>query len=226
MMRTRAAAGLLAITLPLAACSGSDDSDSSDLAKSSSSEILTEAKAALADAETVSVEGSGAGDGASIELDLSFVGDDTAGSVSLDGATIKLLRVDEKSYVQIAPEALKALGAGPEEIAKLGTGKWILAAAGDQNFAQFAALASRKDFFDNLLDPDSEPTKTKVTEMDGVDVIGLKSTTGTLYVSVDDARPVSLKRDGDSRALTFDYDDEDAPEAPPADQVVDSSELS
>lgn len=224
-MRTRAVAGLLLIALPLAACSGSDDSGSSDLAQSSSSEILADAKAALGDAEAVSVEGSGFGNGASIKLDLSFVGDDTAGSVSLDGATIKLLRVDDKSYVQIAPDALKSMGAGAEEIAKLGTDKWILVAPGDQSFAQFAALASRKDFFDNLLDPDSEPTKTKVTEKDGVEVIGLKSTTGTLYVSVDDARPVSLERDGDDRSLTFDYDDEDAPEAPPADQVVDSSEL-
>lgn len=212
--------------LPLAACSGSDDDKKSELAGSSASEILTEAKAALADADTVTVEGAGSGDGASIELALSFVGDDTTGSVTLDDATIKLLRVDEKSYVQISAEALKSLGAGADEIAKLGDGKWIVAEAGDANFAQFASLASRKEFFENLLDPDSEPTKTKVSEVDGVEVVGLKSSSGTLYISVDDARPVSLKREGDSRSLSFDYDDVDAPEAPAAEDIVESSELS
>lgn len=226
MMRTHAVAGLLALALPLAACSGSDDDKKSELTQSSASEILTEAKAALADADTVTVEGAGSGNGASIELDLSFVGDDTEGSVSLDGATIKLLRVDEKSYVQISPDALKSLGAGDDEIAKLGDGKWILVDAGDSNFAQFASLASRKEFFESLLDPDSEPTKTKVSEVEGVEVIGLKSSTGTLYVSVDDARPVSLEREGDNRSLTFDYDDEDAPEAPDASDIIESSELS
>lgn len=223
MKHSRIAAAVVAatVTLTLSGCGG----DKSDLSDLSAAKILAKTKKAAAAADSVSVEGEGEDDGTTIEVDLEFAGDDGSGSIEVDGTEIELLGVDGDAFFKAGPELYSSFGADGEQVAALIGDKWIIVDPNDSNFSDFASFASRDGFFTSLLDPDGKVTKGKKKTIDGVETIGLKSKSGTLYVDVKDGRPISLEKGKDGGSLSFDYDDVDAPKAPTADEVFDLSQL-
>lgn len=222
MKRSRIAAAVVAATVTLSGCGGSDKADISDL---SADKILAKTKKAALAADSVSVEGEGTDDGTTIEVDLEFAGDDGSGSIEVDGTEIELLGVDGDAFFKAGPELYSSFGADGEQVAALIGDKWIIVDPNDSNFSDFASFASRDGFFKSLLDPEGKVTKGKKKTIDGVETIGLKSKSGTLYVDVKDGRPISLEKGKEGGSLSFDYDDVDVPEAPTADEVFDLSQL-
>ncbi|QGG43029.1 hypothetical protein [Aeromicrobium yanjiei] len=220
MMRTRVLAVLAAATFALAGCGGGSEDDVSDL---SAKEILAKSKAAAKDADSLTVEGEGQTGTTRIEVDMEFTKTTGEGSISADDAEIELLSVDDKTYFKAGPEVYSQFGANGDQIARTIGDKWILA-SGDA-FKQIVTFANRDSFIDQLLTPDTAPTKTKGKKVEGVDCVGLTTKTGTLYVDRSDARPIRLDPEGGSGKLTFDYDDVDPAKAPQADDVFELGAL-
>lgn len=223
MKRSCVAAAVVAaaLTLTVSGCGGGG----SDLTDLSADKILAKTKKAAAAADSVSISGEGTDDGTTIEVDLEFAGDDGSGTIEVDGTEITLLGVDGDAYFKAGPELFGSLGADGAQVAEVIGDKWIIINPTDPNFSDFASFASRDGFFKSLLDPEGKITKGKEKKIDGVDTIGLVSKSGTLYVDVEDGRPISLEKTGDGGALSFDYDDVDAPKAPTSDEVFDLSQF-
>lgn len=224
MMRTRVLVGLAAATLALAGCGGGDGGGD-DISDLSANKILTKAKAAAKDAKSLSVEGEGQSADAKLAVDMEFTGNSGGGSISSNGAEIELLNVKGKTYFRAGPELYAQMGTNGEEIAKAIGDKWIVVDPSEASFEQFATFASRDGFVDELLSPEKTLKKTKGKKVEGVDCIGLKSSTGTLYVAKDGGRPISLQTAGSTGGLVFDYDDVETPDAPSANEVVDPKTL-
>ena len=224
MMRTRAlAAVLLTASLGLAACGGGDDDSVADL---SATKILAKTNTAVADAEDITVKGEGASNGTTLKIELGFAEKDTTGTIDFNGAELTVLGVDGKTYLKSTPEVYQSFGTNGAKIAEAIGDKWIIIKADDANLGSFAQFGSKSAFFKDLLDPDSKLTKTKTKKIDGVETIGLKSSSGTLYVATDGGRPIQLVGGSGGQELNFDYDDVKIPAAPTSDETIDLNSLS
>ncbi|AWB93904.1 hypothetical protein [Aeromicrobium chenweiae] len=224
MMRTRVLAGLVAAAFVLAGCgSGGGDDDVSNL---SAKKILAKSKAAAKSSDSLTVEGEGQTATSKLEVDMEFTDKTGEGSIAADDAKIELLSAGGKAYFRGGPELYSQLGSGSEDVIKMIGDKWILVDPSEPGMKSFAEFSSRDGFIDQLLSPDTTPTKTKPKKIEGVECVGLKTKTGTLYVDKKDARPIRLDPKGGSGSLTFDYDKVDAAKAPTSDEVLDLKSLS
>lgn len=217
---------LLASSLALAGCGGSD---STDIGDQSAAKILAASKKQLADEKFVSVKGKGANekDGTELEVDLGFAGDTASGTITVSGLTLDLLKAEGTSYFKASDEFYRSTaGDSADQVIALIAGRWVVADPDDENFADIASFVSKDDFFDELLDPDGKITKTDEKKVNGVDCVGLKSSKSTFYFDKSDGRPISLVTDDDGKgALDFTYDTIDEAEAPTADESVDLAQL-
>jgi hypothetical protein len=199
-----------------------------DLSGLSTSKLLAKAVAQVKAAKYVRISGKINDQGQDTGLDLSYVGKDSRGTITLEGATVELETVGGKTWFKPSDAFWnKQMGAkSAAQVIKLVNGRWIVAAAGNQSYAQLIELASRDLITKEILDPDSKVTKGKVTKVDGVEVIPLKTTDGTLYLDKETARPVQIVGSGSSKGTAnFSYDKIDAPTAPAAKDQVDLSKL-
>jgi hypothetical protein len=222
MLRARVPAAVIAAMLVLTGCGTGDDV--SDL---SASKLLAKTKAAAKDAESLTVEGGGEAPGSAIEVDLEFTETTGQGTIAAGGGKIDLLSVDGTTYFRAGPEFFSRLG-GPaaEAFADQIGDKWIAADSSGGTFGEFEKFANRDSFVDELLSQYDDATKTAGKKVEGVDCIGLKAAPSTLWVAADGGRPISFEpAQGKSGALTFGYDDVEAPDAPAKNEIVDDSPL-
>lgn len=227
--RARVSALLIASSLVLAACGGSDKSEGSEgVGDLSPEKILAASKKQLAAEEFISVKGSGTDeeDGTELDIDLGFAGDTASGSMTVMGLNIELLKVGEASYFKASDEFYRSTaGQSADEIVGLIGGRWVVVDPEDENFSDFASFVSKDEFFDELLDPDSKLTKVDGKKIDGVETVGLKGENSTFYFDKSDGKPISLVTKGDASSLDFSYDEIDEAEAPAAEDTVDLAQL-
>ena len=221
LSRVAVSAVAATLSLTLTACGGGE----SDLSDLSAAKILAKTKKAAAAADSISIEGEGEDDGTTIVVDLEFDGDDGSGSIGLGGTEITVLGVGDDAYFKAGPELYSSFGADGAAVAELIGDKWIIVDPNDANFADLASFSNRDELFNTLLDPEGTVTKGKKKTIDGVETIGLKSKSGTLYVDIKDGRPIRLEKGGDGGALSFDYAEVDAPDAPTPAEVFDISQI-
>lgn len=229
-IRVRLSALLLASSLALVGCGGSDSGsgDGADgIADLPPAKVLAAAEKQLAAEEFISIQGKGTTkeDGASLEVDLDFAGDTASGTITTNGMALELLKADGKTYFKAGKEFFGSGGSAAETMDLIG-GRWVLVDAANPTFGELVSFVSKKEFFTELLEPDGKVTKVDDLTVSGVDCVGLRSTKSTFYFDKSDGKPVSLVTTEDGTgALDFTYDTIDEAEAPPADEVVDLSEL-
>jgi hypothetical protein len=224
--RARTLTLIVASALVLVGCGSGSDSDDG-VADLSANKILAKAEKQLAEQDFVTIKGKGKDEdsGSEIEVDMSFAGETASGTVGVSGMTLEVLKADGKSYFKADKEFFESSGA-PAEVMDLIGGKWVLIDPNNQNFAEIGNFVEKKEFFDDLLDPDGKVTKGKEKKVDGVDCVALKSDDGTFYFDKSDAKPVSLVTTDDGEGtLNFSYDDVDEATAPSSDEVVDLAKL-
>lgn len=201
--------------------------EASGFVDSSANEIMGEAQTAMKEAESLRFSGNLTTDGTEIEMDVAVAtSGDCAGTVTLNGGTAEVLRVDEASWMR-GDEAFWTAAAGPQgaAVAKAVGEKWVKDDEGD--FTRFC------DLIDELVegDPDDETyTKGDVTEIDGAEAIAINveddSGTSTAYVATEDPHHLlSLSREGQGEVAFSDYGEPVEAEAPAREEQVDLDQL-
>jgi hypothetical protein len=231
-MRIRLLSVLLATGLALAAC-GSDSSDGAKgsrgdtVSSLSADQILAKAKKAVASAEAVHIQGTGQDSGQSFDLDMTYVGDDAEGAFGIDGDHVNLVRVGGTTWFKADDAFWKAqLGSDAGKVITVINGRWIKT-NGEADFDQLIAFADKDAFMTETLKPESTPTKGSTKTIDGEKCIELKDKEGSLWIALDDGRPVQLQSGASASdgLLRFSYEKADAPKAPSGSDVIDSAQF-
>jgi hypothetical protein len=116
-------------------------------------------------------------------------------------------------------------GGQADAIISMVDGRWVSANSAS-GFEEFASFADRSFLVDEVLKPENTPTKGTSKTVEGVECLALDDgKEGTLYLAADDGRPIQIDDPKDQGDLTFSYEDQDAPKAPAASEVVDLSKL-
>jgi hypothetical protein len=241
MRLTRALVPLVLAGAVLAGCGGTDDGGGPGGAPTSSAPadngvaamaapaILDKAVATLDAAKSFSLKGDIADDGQKIALDIKVSGEDILGSMTINGATVELLRVggemlirpDEKFWTQNA-----GADAGATMTQLMGD-RWARLSSKNAEFEDFFQIAEPAE----LLKPEGTVTKSGTKTVNGVEAIGLvdgSSDGGTLYVATTgEPYPLLLQGPAGEGELAFGdfgatFDDIKAPAAA---DVVDLDKL-
>lgn len=235
MSRLHIPALLIAATMALTGCgaSGSEDkgndagsSDTKpkeDLTNLSADELLAKSKKAATEAEVLTISGAGSG----LALDISYLENASTGTITLEGAEIKLLTVDGKSWIRGSDDFWKKQA--PDQANQIITvinGRWIVADPANADFKDLISFGDRKFVTETLLVPDDEMVLGKPKTIDGVECLALSDgKNGNLYVAKDDGRPIQVAGETNEDMLKFSYDEVDEPKAPAKDEIVDLGAL-
>jgi hypothetical protein len=181
----------------------------------SADEILTKATAALEEAKSFKVSGKGAMEGQTVEIDLTFAGDDLEGSITMDGMAIDAVLVGDAAYMKAEEDFWKLFL--PAEVQPLAlpliAGKYVKLPASQLPLPKAG----------DLLKPEGSVTKGAVTTVAGKPAIELTSEGGKLNVSLI-GKPYPISLVGDEGTIEFtDFDAAVTIEAPPAAEVFDLS---
>src|SRR5690349_13208116 len=158
-MRSRLAAVLVATTLVLVGCGGSDSSDGSKSKDSrkdtvsslSATEILAKTRKAATSAKSLRAKGTGKDSGQSFSLDMTYVGDEAKGSFGIDGDELSLIRAANTTYFKADDGFWRSqLGDQADTVLTVINGRWIKT-NGEEDFKQLVAFADRPAFFGDLL---------------------------------------------------------------------------
>lgn len=162
--------------------SGSGGASSASAAAASSNgeqsktpqQVLADAKSALFNAQAVHVKGTESQQGQTQMLDVQFQGEDTAGTLTISGITLNVVKTGGKVYLK-APEQFWAKTAGPAAAPKLAN-RWLVqdaAMAGNVSALTLQGVAASLNAADSPLKPgvttsqvDGQPAVV-VTEQDG-----------------------------------------------------------
>ena len=111
--RVRLSVLFVASTFALVGCGGSDSGSDEGVADLSTTKQLAAAKKQLAQEDFVTVEGKGTDEeaGTELEVDLSFAGKSTSGSIEFGGMELELLKADGKSYFKADKSFFQSSGA-------------------------------------------------------------------------------------------------------------------
>jgi len=233
MTRSRFAAVVAAAALVLAGCGGSDEptptkpkvaeSKKPDLSNLSAKKLLDKAKAAVKSEASISMKGDTKAEGSTMSVDMHYSDEDAWGTLSYDGAELRVLRLDE-TFVKVNDSFWRSIGAPDATITSV-DGRWMNA-TGDSGFEQFLGFAERSFLADEVLKPENKMTKGEPKTVEGVESLALvDGDDGTLYVAADDGRPIQIDFAGNGGFVTFSYEDQETPKAPPASDVVKAPSL-
>jgi hypothetical protein len=195
-------AALLVLTGAVAACGGSSSNGEAD---KTATEILADAKQAAREAGSARVSGTITDQGSTIGIDLRIGKSAGAGTMTLRGSKIDLVRAGNTVYIRAPASFYTTLGAG-QGVGQLLDGKWLKASATSKEFSDLAQLTAIDAFTNQALKPDGTVTKGAETTVQGQKVIELKSSKGgSLYVAATGKPyPVELKGTGASKGtITF-----------------------
>ncbi len=212
-------------TTPAASTTASATQDQGNgIADQTPEEILAAAQDAAKAQASVHVKGSLTQGGRTITMDLSLDrSKGGAGTIGDDGATFEVVSTGSTAYVRADAETwTKLFGKGAATL--LGD-KWIKATKGD-GLEQLAGLADYTGFLDSVLGSAKSLTKTDVTTVDGVQAVGLKDDSGTLYVAATgDPLPVAIDGGKNGKVTFSDWGKPVTITEPAAKDVIDPSQL-
>jgi hypothetical protein len=214
-MRIRRLAVAGTAVLLLAGCGGSEDAGTesaapttaaeetgSALAEMEASEVVDAAFTALEEAGSAQVTGSIEEAGSTQELDLQLQGDNSQGSITMDGVTVELIYVDGTPYV-MAPADFWASFGMPAEFASQLEGQWVLMPP--EAAASFSAL-TLSGLVDELRASGGDQVEGEVTtdELDGEPVVVVTQADGSTFTVADDEEnpyPLLIEDKGDAPAI-------------------------
>lgn len=228
MKRMRLPAIATAVVLAGSLLVGCGSSSTPDLSGLSATKLLAKAGTALAKEQYISLSGNITDNGGQTGLDLSYVGADSHGTITLKGAELELQTVAGKTYFKPSDSFWKAqMGANATSVIKLIKGRWIIADPTNQSFGQLIQLANKDFITKDVLAPAGTVTKGKETKINNILCIPLTTKTGTLYLDAKTARPVEIVGNGSGGTgkADFSYDKVDAPVPPATSDTVDLASL-
>jgi hypothetical protein len=183
-MRVPALALLLTAAL-LAGCgSGHQKAQSNGEASKPANQVLANAKAAATAAATAHVSGSIVSGGTPIKLDLSMARDKGAkGSMSTNGLSFNLVRVDDTLYIKGSDEFYKHFAGAT--VAQLLHGKWLKASATHGQLKSLAPLTSIGALFAGISANHGKLENKGATAFQGQRVVEIRDTSDNskLYVA-------------------------------------------
>ncbi|MCD9199309.1 hypothetical protein [Aeromicrobium wangtongii] len=236
MNMTRLAASALAVTL-LAGCGGTQTSgldlpeyhgstDAPGVATQSPGEVLAASKAALAAADSVSIMGQTSSPDGTLAALLAFSGQDGSGTYSFGAGAFQLLMVGGRTWWKGDAQAYAGFDYDLKTVTRKIADRWIIAGTSHPRLARIDVPTSREELLDDIVDPGTDGLTADETTIDGAKVIGLTTSTGTLYVEADTKLPVRLVFAGDAGdGVQFSYEPVPTPSPPPPDRMLDLSDL-
>ncbi|MFI9152008.1 hypothetical protein [Streptomyces sp. NPDC053367] len=225
----------LAVTgLGLTGCSEEDpDAGTNGVGKLPPARIQAETRAAAGSADAVRLSGTVVAGGSTYELDMRLKDDGGTGSLTAQGATFELLRIDDELYLKADAafwdheDGKSDSGEGDPAAAadKLG-GKYVKVPEDDPAYQRFSGFTDMDVLLDGLLTLHGSLATDGHHEQGGVRVIritGDQGSGGTLDVSLQGKPyPLRLIRGGDAGTLRFsDWGEDFALKQPPEDETVD-----
>ena len=219
---------LLALTLAASAACGSDSeaNDETGVSGQSAQQLLRNAKSQLTHAPTVTISGAGTDQGGKLKLDVTYAGKTATGSVTMNGAKIRLLKSQGHAYFKGSDAFYQqAGGENAAQFKQVVNGRWILADEGNKDFAGLASFINRKTFLGGLVKRlTGQIEKGPEGRVKGIECISLQDGSGKLWLNARNGRLVRLVTD-EGQALDFSYK-RVAPVKPPApDDVFDLGTL-
>lgn len=206
----------------------------------SAAEIQSRTRTAARSVDTVRLHGNVVTSGRTYTLDMSLRPEGGIGSVTADGQTFRLLKVDDELFLKADAEfwGQPAGGAGEDDAkgeddgvpdaAAAGTlaEKYVKVPEGDPSYEKFIGFADKGILLDSLLTLHGTLATDGYHEQDGVRsirVTGDKGSGGTLDVSLEGKPyPLRLVRAGQAGTLTFSaWGDDFALKKPSEDETLD-----
>ncbi len=199
-------------------------------------QIVAKSKEAAKAAKSAKVVGEIRQGTSTTKLDVTMTsGKGGFGTIEQGGARIDLVLTGQDVYLKPDDKALAQFSGGNTEAAKLLAGKWIKAPASDPRFGALAQILNLPEFVDQVLSPEGKVTKADGKDVDGTRTVALTTGSGsdgggTLYIA-DEGPPYPLllepaaSSDDKGQIRFSEWDRDVTVEAPPADEVIDSSKL-
>src|SRR5690349_11203631 len=188
---------------------------------------MSNARSHLADAKVVRISGSGTDGGDKVKLDMTYVGKTAAGTVTLDGAKLRLLKAQGKAYFKGSDAFYRqAAGANAAQFKQLVNGRWILIDPKGKDGEGLRVFIDRKEFLSGLAaELKGTFEKGKGRRIAGIPCIAVRDASGTAWL---DTRNGSLVRldTGDGQGLNFSYKRARPAKPPAPEDVVDLDSLS
>jgi hypothetical protein len=163
-----------------------------------------------------------------IDVDVHISGRDAAGTIGLNGSSMKVRLVGQSIYIQGDHQFW--VDAAGTEAAKLLDGKWVKGSGSDPIVKSFSKFVSLDSVTVGLLGHDRKVERVKGRTIDGQQTVGLHDLTepenGTFYVAnAEKPYPLLVVPDAGSdsqgRAVFSDWDEKVTVSPPPEAQVVD-----
>jgi hypothetical protein len=180
-IRRTAVVASAAALLAAVACGGGGNGT----AGKSPQQIVKDARQAATHAKTVHVAGTINQSGQKLALNLrEKTGAGAKGSITLGGSKIQLIRTSKAAFIKAGSKFYAQQGL-PGQAAKLIAGKWFKVPGGAGGFSDVKSLTNLKTLFSQVLTVKGKKLKkTGTSTRHGVDVVGVKDTSGngTLYV--------------------------------------------
>ena len=206
---------------------GSEDPDAgtNGVGKLSAEQIQRKTLTAAGSADAVHLSGNVVASGRTYQLDMRLKDDGGTGSVTAEGATFKLLRIDEQLFLMADADFWSGGDADAAAAAKL-NGKYVKVPEGDPSYKKFSGFTDMDVLLDGLLTLHGKVETDGRHEQSGtrtVRISGDKGSGGSLDVSLEGTPyPLRLVRGGGAGTLTFSSWGEDfALEEPKKDETVD-----
>ncbi|MEU9732177.1 hypothetical protein [Streptomyces sp. NPDC048002] len=211
--RTRRAALVSAlcalVVTGLTGCSSEDpDAGTNGVGKLTAPQIQKKTLKAAESADAVRLSGSVVTSGRTYKLDMRLKDDGAMGSVTAEGATFRLLRVDEQLFLMAdagfwSDGDAKADGAAAAKL----DGKYVKVPQGDPSYKKFIGFTEMDVLLGGLLTLHGTVETDGRYEQSGVRTVritGDQGSGGTLDVSLEGTPyPLRLVRGGDAGTLTF-----------------------
>ncbi|SBT95572.1 hypothetical protein GA0115233_114510 [Streptomyces sp. DI166] len=188
-------------------CSSEDpDAGTNGVGKLSAEEIQRKTLAAAQSADSVRLSGNVRASGSTYKLDMRLKTDGGIGSVTAEGATFKLLRVDEQLFLMADADFWSDGDTDASAAAKL-KGKYVKVPEQDPSYKKFIGFTDMDVLLDGLLTLHGKVETDGHHEQSGIRTIritGDKGSGGTLDVSLEGTPyPLRLVRAGGAGTLAF-----------------------
>ncbi|WAZ23956.1 hypothetical protein STRCI_005335 [Streptomyces cinnabarinus] len=191
----------------LTGCSSEDpDAGTNGVGKLSADQIQRKTLAAAESADAVRLSGNVVTSGRTYKLDMSLKDEGGMGSVTAEGATFRLLRVDEQLFLMADADFWSGGDADASAAAKL-NGKYVKVPRTDPSYKKFIGFTDMDVLLDGLLTLHGKVETDGRHEQSGtrtVRITGDQGSGGSLDVSLEGTPyPLRMVRGGGAGTLTF-----------------------